>query len=79
MCEFVFCGPGVERIYDEVKKNYPLKKISIFSSDTMNKKNSKDILKKIVNNEIQILVGTQLISIGFHIHNLNCILVVDID
>ena len=79
MCDFIFCGPGVERIYDEVKKNFPLKKISIFSSDTMNKKNSRDILKKIVNNEIQILVGTQLISKGFHFPNLNCIIVVDID
>ena len=79
MCEFIFCGPGVERIYDEVKKNFPLKKISIFSSDTMNKKNSKDILKKIVDNQIQILVGTQLISKGFHFPNLNCIIVVDID
>ena len=79
MCDFIFCGPGVERIYDEVKKNFPLKKISIFSSDTMNKKNSRDILKKIVNNEIQILVGTQPISKGFHFPNLNCIIVVDID
>ena len=79
ICDFIFCGPGVERIYDEVKKKFPLKKISIFSSDTMNKKNSKDILKKIVNNEIQILVGTQLISKGFHFPNLNCIIVVDID
>ena len=79
MCDFIFCGPGVERIYEEVKKNFPLKKILIFSSDTMNKKNSTDILKKIVNNEIQILVGTQLISKGFHFPNLNCIVVVDID
>ena len=45
----------------------------------MNKKNSSEILKKIVNNEIQILVGTQLISKGFHFPNLNCIIVVDID
>ncbi len=79
MCDFIFCGPGVERIYDEVKKIFPLKKILIFSSDTMNKKSSRDILKKIVNNEIQILVGTQLISKGFHFPNLNCIIVVDID
>ena len=79
MCDFIFCGPGVERIYEEVKKKFPLKKILIFSSDTMNKKNSTDILKKIVNNEIQILVGTQLISKGFHFPNLNCIVVVDID
>ena len=79
MCDFIFCGPGVERISEEVKRKFPLKKISIFSSDTMNKKNSSDILKKIVNNEIQILVGTQLISKGFHFPNLNCIVVVDID
>tara|TARA_B100001029_G_scaffold178981_1_gene186968 strand:+ start:1487 stop:3442 length:1956 start_codon:yes stop_codon:yes gene_type:complete len=79
MCDFTFSGPGVERIYEEVKKNFPLKKISIFSSDTMNKKNSGEILKKIVNNEIQILVGTQLISKGFHFPNLNCIVVIDID
>ena len=36
-------------------------------------------MEKIVNNEIQILVGTQLISKGFHFPNLNCIVVVDID
>ncbi|WP_440669775.1 replication restart helicase PriA [Candidatus Pelagibacter sp. HIMB1483] len=79
LCDFIFSGPGVERISEEVKKNFPSKKIEIFSSDTMNKKSSKDKLEKIINNEIQILVGTQLISKGFHFPNLNCIVVVDID
>jgi len=78
-CDFIFCGPGVERISEEVKKNFPNKKIEIFSSDTMNKKNSKEKLEKIVNNEIEILVGTQLISKGFHFPYLNCIVVIDID
>ena len=78
-CEFIFSGPGVERISEEVKKNFPSKKIEIFSSDTMNKKSSKDKLERIINNEIEILVGTQLISKGFHFPNLNCIVVVDID
>ena len=78
-CEFIFSGPGVERISEEVKKNFPLKKIEIFSSDTMNKRDSSEKLKKIINNEIQILVGTQLISKGFHFPSLNCIIVVDID
>ena len=45
----------------------------------MNKKGSKEKLEKIINNEIEILVGTQLISKGFHFPNLNCIVVVDID
>ena len=78
-CEFIFSGPGVERISEEVKKNFPSKKIEIFSSDTMNKKSSSEKLEKIINNEVQILVGTQLISKGFHFPSLNCIVVVDID
>ena len=78
-CDFIFSGPGVERISEEVKRNFPNKKIQIFSSDTMNKKDSKNKLKKIINNEVEILVGTQLISKGFHFPNLNCIIVVDID
>ena len=78
-CEFIFSGPGVERISEEVRKNFPLKKIEIFSSDTMNKKDSSAKLEKIINNEVQILVGTQLISKGFHFPSLNCIVVVDID
>ena len=45
----------------------------------MNKKSSKDLLEKIINNQIQILIGTQLISKGFHFPHLNCIVVLDID
>ena len=78
-CEYVFSGPGVERIYDEVKKIFSDKEITIFSSDTMNKKSSSETLEKIKNNKISILIGTQLISKGFHFPNLNCIVVVDID
>ena len=35
-CDFIFSGPGVERISEEVKRNFPNKKIQIFSCDTMN-------------------------------------------
>ena len=78
-CEFIFCGPGVERIAEELKIKFPQKKISIFSSDTLLKKNSKNIIEKIENKEIDILVGTQLISKGFHFPKLNCIVVIDAD
>jgi len=78
-CEFIFSGPGVERIAEEVKKIFPDNSSIIFSSDTMNKKSSKNILEKIINNEIKILIGTQLISKGFHFPNLNCIVVIDTD
>ena len=78
-CEFIFSGSGVEKVFEEVKNIFPGNKIEIFSSDTMNKKSSAKILDKIINNKINILIGTQLISKGFHFPNLNCIVVLDID
>ena len=79
-CEFIMCGPGVERIAQELEQKYPNKKIRIFSSDTLNKKKSaEDLIEKIENKKIDILVGTQLISKGFHFPKLNCIVVVDAD
>jgi len=79
-CDLQFCGPGVERIFAELKNIYPNKKIEIFSSDTLEKKKSTDLLlKKVEKNKIDILVGTQLLSKGFHFPKLNCIVVVDCD
>ena len=78
-CELVFSGPGVEKICEEVNKLFPSYNSQIFSSDTLNKKNSSELLEKIISNKINILVGTQLISKGFHFPNLNCIVVLDID
>ena len=78
-CEFIFSGPGVEKIAEEVEILFPNKKINIFSSDTMNKASGKKILDKIISGEINILIGTQLISKGFHFPNLICIIVLDID
>ena len=45
----------------------------------MSKKSSVEKLNQIVSGEIDILVGTQLISKGFHFPKLNCIVVLDID
>ena len=79
-CDLSFCGPGVERIFNELKKIYPDKIIKIFSSDTMGKnKLANTILKEVEKNKIDILVGTQLLSKGFHFPKLNCIVVVDCD
>ena len=79
-CELLFCGPGVERIFSELKRIYPNKKIEIFSSDTLKKdKSTNSLLKKVERKKIDILVGTQLLSKGFHFPKLNCIVVVDSD
>ena len=80
LCDFLMYGPGVEKIFDELKDIFPKNNISIFSSDFMQKKKqSEDFFKKIDNNEIDILVGTQMVSKGFNFPKLNCIVVIDAD
>jgi len=79
-CDLQFCGPGIERVFDELKKIYPQKKIEIFSSDTLKETQSTyEMLEKAEKKKIDILVGTQLLSKGFHFPKLNCIVVVDGD
>tara|TARA_A100001011_G_scaffold327812_1_gene352141 strand:- start:98 stop:823 length:726 start_codon:yes stop_codon:yes gene_type:complete len=73
-------GPGVEKIFEEVKEIFPNKIINIFSSDYLKRKEEvKDFFKKINNNKIDILIGTQMISKGFNFPKLNCIVVIDAD
>jgi primosomal protein N' (replication factor Y) (superfamily II helicase) len=79
-CDYVMYGPGVEKIFEEVKKIFPENKVKIFSSDYMKKKNqATSLFKKIKDNNIDILIGTQMISKGFNFPKLNCVVVVDAD
>ena len=79
-CEFIMYGPGVEKIFEELTEIFPNKKINIFSSDYLKKKEeTKNMFKKIRENKINILIGTQMISKGFNFPKLNCIVVIDAD
>ncbi len=79
-CEFIMYGPGVEKIFEEVKDIFPNKKISIFSSDYLkSKEKTKNLFAAINENKVDILVGTQMISKGFNFPKLNCIVVIDAD
>ena len=79
-CEFVMYGPGVEKIFEEVKKKFPDKKISIFSSDYLKtKEKMKNFFIEMNKSKIDILIGTQMISKGFNFPKLNCIVVIDAD
>ncbi len=79
-CEFIMYGPGVEKIFDEVKELFPNKKSKIFSSDYLkSKKKTENFFREINENKIDILIGTQMISKGFNFPKLNCIVVIDAD
>ncbi len=79
-CDFVMYGPGVEKIFDEIEKIFPNKKVKIFSSDYLKtKEKTNNLFREIKENKVDILIGTQMISKGFNFPNLNCIVVVDAD
>ena len=79
-CEFSMYGPGVEKVFEELKSIFPKKIIKIFSSDYLSqKKQSENLITEVSEEKIDILVGTQMISKGFNFPKLNCIVVVDAD
>ena len=85
-CEFckgkgniIHVGVGIERVLEEAKKIFDTKSLIALSSDTFNSKTFSDTLKKIENNEIKILIATQIISKGFNFLHLNKVFILDFD
>jgi len=79
-CKFSFYGLGVEKIFEEVKEIFPNKRIELFSSDFIHNDDvTKNIFESIQDGKVNIIVGTQLISKGFHFPKLNCIVIVNSD
>ena len=76
----VSCGPGVERIHEEAHQLFPNAVLSVVTSDTLNNpKEFSTLLEKIKNNEIDILIGTQILAKGHHFSNLTLVGVIDAD
>ncbi|MBN8521815.1 MAG: primosomal protein N' [Alphaproteobacteria bacterium] len=76
----VACGPGVERIFDEVTSYFPSARIDILSSDTATTHDDlKEKLSNIRDHRLDIIIGTQIIAKGHHFPKLTCVGVVDAD
>ena len=74
------CGPGVERIAEEVKYRFPLAKTKVLSSDFVtNFKEVQQVIKEMENGEIDILIGTQILAKGHHFPELTLVGIVDAD
>lgn len=74
------CGPGVERIAEEVKKRFPEARIEILSSDiTSSLTEVSAVLNRMEKKEIDILVGTQILAKGHHFPSLTLVGIVDAD
>lgn len=77
---YIQFGPGVERIQEEISKRIPSAKILLVSSDNVvSEKNITEIRKKILNNEVNVIIGTQILAKGHHFPNITLVGVVDGD
>ncbi len=73
-------GPGVEKIEKEIREYLPNAKTIIMASDTVDtNRKLEEIINKILNNEIDIIIGTQLVAKGHHFPNLTLVGIIDSD
>lgn len=76
----VACGPGVERIADEVAELFPDARTAIVTSDTIwSPLKAAEFVGAMEAGAIDIVVGTQLVTKGYHFPNLTLVGVVDAD
>ncbi|MET0596599.1 MAG: primosomal protein N' [Mesorhizobium sp.] len=76
----VACGPGVERIAEEVVAGFPEARTIVLSSDMLGGvKRLRLELEAIARGEADIVIGTQLVAKGHNFPNMTLVGVVDAD
>jgi primosomal protein N' (replication factor Y) len=74
------CGPGIERIDEEVAALFPEARRVLLSSDlTPALSDLRETLREIEDREVDIVIGTQLVAKGHHFPGLALVGVVDAD
>jgi len=76
----VACGPGVERIADEAALLWPEARTAIVTSDTIwSPAKAAEFVGRMEAGDIDIVIGTQLVTKGYHFPNLTLVGVIDAD
>ncbi|MBW8880363.1 MAG: primosomal protein N' [Asticcacaulis sp.] len=76
----VSVGPGVERILEEVQSRFPDARAEVFSSDTVpDAASSAELIRRIEDHEIDIVIATQAAAKGHNFPNLTLVGIVDAD
>lgn len=77
--ELAALGTGTEKIEEELRNLFKDKKIERLDSDIVSPAEQKRIIKEFSKGEIDILVGTQMVSKGFDFKNLNLVALIQAD
>ncbi len=76
----VACGPGVERIAEEVARTWPQARVALVTSDTINSPaRAAELVRAVEAREIDVLIGTQMVTKGYHFPDLTLVGVIDAD
>ena len=74
------CGPGVERISEDVAALFPDARRAVMASDTLTGPHAAaDLVRRVNAHEIDVLIGTQIVAKGHHFPLLTVVGVVDAD
>src|ERR1700728_4384549 len=77
---FVPCGPGVERLEEEVRELFPEARVLVLSSDlVVSVERLREELDDVAQGRFDIVIGTQLVAKGHPFPMLNLVGVVDAD
>ncbi len=74
------CGPGVERLAEEVLQRFPEARFAMMSSDTVSSPKAAELfIQSVIDGEVDIIIGTQMAAKGHHFPGLTLVGVVDAD
>ena len=74
------CGPGVERLAEEVAALFPEARIALATSDNLyNQRSAGEFVRRMEDREVDIIIGTQIVAKGHHFPLLTLVGVVDAD
>ncbi|MDC7789303.1 primosomal protein N' [Rhodoplanes sp. TEM] len=77
---FAACGPGVERLEEEVATLFPGARVLVMSSDLLTSvEKLREELTEIQQGRVDVIIGTQLVAKGHHFPRLNLVGIVDAD
>lgn len=77
---FAACGPGVERLAEEIALRFPAARCDIMASDTIQSPAAAAALvQRMQDRAIDILIGTQIMAKGHHFPYLTLVGVIDAD
>jgi len=76
----VACGPGVERVAEEVTERFPEARLALLSSDLVpGITEMREMIREIEAGGIDIVIGTQMVAKGHHFPHLATVGIVDGD